>query len=184
MKKSKAGSGRDPLDELPTKKQIYALARMKRVSIKEAAEAAGVCQRTGLRYENCADVQAVFRHLIRRAIPPEEIVALIQEGCRAMRPVLDASGRKMADRPDFRARVPYLKMAAEHGEYVTPLTESTEAPEISITVRYIGGSQSAQPPALGVPVIKAQDGQVGDVEAEEETRALPQNLRNGSESEN
>jgi hypothetical protein len=184
MKKSRTGNDQDPLQRLPPRKAAFALARAKGGTIRAASKIAGISERSGARYAKDANVQALYTALIRQAMPAEEIAEKIWEGCHAMRPVWDASGRKMQDRADFRTRLPYLKMAAEHGKYAAPVTESTKATQFNITVRYIGSRQSAQTPALEVPVIKAQDGQVGDVKADDETRALPENLRNGNGSEN
>ena len=141
------------VNKLAPKRRIYVRARFDGASVAQAAEAAGVSKRMGSNYEHAKDVQAAYRELMSKAIPPNEIVKLVKGGCHATMPIFGPDGKKKKEVPDWRARKPYIDMAREDAGYVEKKSDATGT-LINVTVQHIGG-QTGVKVGGSQPIIEA-----------------------------
>jgi hypothetical protein len=112
--------------------------------MRAASAAAGVCKRQGQKYEREEDVKAAYRWLMRKVIPMKEAVRLVREGCHATMPVYSPDGRRRKDRPDWRARHPFIKMAIEQAAYADPQPEANSASFINVVVKHLGAGHATE----------------------------------------
>jgi hypothetical protein len=153
-------SALNPLDRLPVYKRNYVKARVAGKNTREAALAAGVSGRQGHKYDNEADVQEAYRHLVRQAIPEQELVELLRGGCYAMIPHYNIRGEEVGNTPDWKTRRPYIEMAAEHGGLVTRGAKDQVA-GIVIAVQHLGAAalpvqHPAAAAAAAAPTLEAE----------------------------
>jgi hypothetical protein len=135
-----ASGGRNPLTKLPSAKVAFVNARVDGATIRAASAEAGVRKEQGGKWERSDDVKAAYRWLMSRVMPIKKMVELVRDGCYATIPVWGPDGKRRKDRPDWRARHPFIKMAVEQAGYHDPVPEAGGASFVNITVRHLGGA--------------------------------------------
>lgn len=130
-------ASRKAIDKLSLTRRTYVEARATGSNITQAAAEAGVSRRMGHNYETDADIQKAYRELIRQAMPAEEMVELIKGGAHATETVYSPDGKKKQEKPDWRARKPYIEMASEQGGYFEKKQQQNNT-MISVHVEHVG----------------------------------------------
>lgn len=138
-------SSRKAIDRLPVRERKYVAARAEGKTLAAACDEVGVSHPTGRKIEKRADVQAAYRELIRKAITAEKLVKLVEGGCNATMPTYGSDGKRKKDRPDWKARRPYIEMAAAHGGYYEKSADDG-GNTINVTVVHVGQQPNGNQP--------------------------------------
>lgn len=139
VRKSKiAARGKNPLDRLPIDKRAYVACRAAGDNITQAAANSAIPVSRARKFEEDADVQKGYQHLIQSILPATRLAELIKGGTEASVDTYDGDNKLVRSEPDWRTRRPYIEMAAEHGGYFTRKVEGQGQAMFVVNVHNVG----------------------------------------------